>query len=313
MDFYIYNSQLEYITPDYSITTPADAENAVAVGATYWEDDSLEIYSSRGPTYDGRLKPDISAPAGVSVTTRDKPFFGTSASAPHVSGAAALIMEAFPEFQPNDITTFLQSRAVDLGASGPDYEFGYGRLWLGDAPALTEAEPQVTSTSPPPQPTETPETGLPIDPTDTPTPQYNPIDTPEPSTGSIGSSELLLICACVGLPGLLGLGAIGLLVGVLLYRRSRKSTAQRPAARQPAYQAPPAASPVVKPPPPARQAQAVCPRCQTPHQPQARFCNHCGFDLQSDSPPQPEAGVCEQCGAKLRPSAKFCSNCGHRR
>ena len=60
---------------------------------------TIQYFSSRGPTLDGRMKPDISAIDGVSITGAGRfgsPFFGTSAAAPHVAGIAALALQAAP-------------------------------------------------------------------------------------------------------------------------------------------------------------------------------------------------------------------------
>jgi hypothetical protein len=60
---------------------------------------TIEFFSSRGPTIDGRQKPDISSIDGVTVTGAGgfvTTFFGTSAAAPHVAGLAALVLQAAP-------------------------------------------------------------------------------------------------------------------------------------------------------------------------------------------------------------------------
>ena len=60
---------------------------------------TAEFFSSRGPTIDGRLKPDIAAIDGVSITGAGSfpaPFFGTSAAAPHLGGIAALLLQSAP-------------------------------------------------------------------------------------------------------------------------------------------------------------------------------------------------------------------------
>ncbi|MFL7807331.1 MAG: S8 family serine peptidase, partial [Anaerolineae bacterium] len=63
---YAHGAEIEFPVAEHSLCSPADAVGALAVGATEYRDDSLATYSSQGPSNDGRLKPDISAPAGVS-------------------------------------------------------------------------------------------------------------------------------------------------------------------------------------------------------------------------------------------------------
>jgi Subtilase family/PASTA domain len=132
----------EHQVAEGSVTEPASSPSALAVGAVCWLADAFEDYSSRGPTIDGRLKPDLVAPASVSSATygafrgcADSGFAGTSAAAPHVAGAAALVKQASPSFDAAELQAFLESRALDLGAPGRDELFGVGKLLLGTAPA----------------------------------------------------------------------------------------------------------------------------------------------------------------------------------
>jgi serine protease AprX len=101
-----------------TITSPGCSEKAITVGAVD-DSDNIASFSSRGPTDDGRVKPDLVAP-GVLITStwKDNSFVslsGTSMSTPHVSGVAALLLEADSSLGPSDIKEILKSSALDLG------------------------------------------------------------------------------------------------------------------------------------------------------------------------------------------------------
>jgi hypothetical protein len=131
MEIFIVNaSELEHVVPYGSINVPADSSYALSVGATDWAGDFPHSYTSLGPTSDQRIKPDLTAPAGVSTHTYGKfTFFGTSASAAHVAGAIALIKGKTP-YSLDQVLQLIKVRAIDLGAAGKDNLFGDGRLEL---------------------------------------------------------------------------------------------------------------------------------------------------------------------------------------
>jgi hypothetical protein len=125
--------RLQYVVPAGSLAIPADTDGAIAVGATHWQSDAAEPFSSQGPTSDGRIKPDLAAPDGVDTATYralGEPFFGTSASAPHVAGAIALLKARFGIYTLDQVTEILFGRALDRGPAGKDNQYGEGRLDL---------------------------------------------------------------------------------------------------------------------------------------------------------------------------------------
>lgn len=107
-----------------SITDPGNADAVITVGSTHRSEPhnyGVSYFSSRGPTGDGRRKPDLVAPGEkitAPVTNRgSKRMDGTSMAAPHVSGAAALLMARNRELigQPLKIKRVLCDSATDLG------------------------------------------------------------------------------------------------------------------------------------------------------------------------------------------------------
>jgi subtilisin family serine protease len=107
-----------------SITDPGNAELVITVGATHRfkpHTYGVSYFSSRGPTGDGRIKPDIVAPGEkieAPIPNGDSSRKdGTSMATPHVSGAAALLMARYEELigRPTRIKQILTSTATDLG------------------------------------------------------------------------------------------------------------------------------------------------------------------------------------------------------
>ena len=114
-------------TGDYryiSITDPGNAEAVITVGSTHRtmpHNYGVSYFSSRGPTGDGRTKPDLIAPGeridSCSLNGYYETMDGTSMAAPHVSGAAALLLGRHRELigQPARVKEILCSTATDLG------------------------------------------------------------------------------------------------------------------------------------------------------------------------------------------------------
>jgi len=140
--------------------SPANNPAALAVGATD-NGDQIYAYSSRGPSACGEVSsvyPEIVAP-GVSIRTTDRYGFytsqsGTSLAAPHVSGALALLLNAFPDLSAGQQEAALVATAADKGPTGPDNDFGNGRLDLLAAHDWLSAN--GGNPTPTPTPTETP-------------------------------------------------------------------------------------------------------------------------------------------------------------
>ena len=139
------NSVMNFNTLMSSLLAQSDSGGGViTVGAIDQQDiglDTIELFSSRGPTNNGVTKPDLTAIDGVLVTgaggfsTR---FFGTSAAAPHTAAVAALMLEGRPSLLAADggnptseralLRSLMLGATADLGVPGTDNIYGAGRL-----------------------------------------------------------------------------------------------------------------------------------------------------------------------------------------
>ncbi|MFM7399413.1 MAG: S8 family serine peptidase, partial [Bacteroidota bacterium] len=112
------------------------AKNAIAT-ANLQADGTLETSSSRGPAYDGRLKPDIAANGTDQGSTNPgntyQVFGGTSGAAPGIAGCLAQLTQAYRTQYPETPAAALLKGAIlntanDLGNTGPDFRFGWGHI-----------------------------------------------------------------------------------------------------------------------------------------------------------------------------------------
>jgi len=167
------NEELKLFTFDYdlwfrnaacSLWPPADAVGVISVGAidqANWQTGPQEDYSSQGPTNDGRIKPDISGPDGVTRYAGGYVGrgYGTSYAAPHVAGAASLLLSRYPNRTAADLQSILEEWAVDIGEQGKDNIYGFGLLdlrlsgfpilsWTGETDYLSDGlNPERGNTS----------------------------------------------------------------------------------------------------------------------------------------------------------------------
>jgi len=112
-----------------TMNAPADGDSVLAVAAADLVGARVS-FSSMGPTFDGRTKPDVAALglSTVCAATTDSTSYrtasGTSLSCPLVAGAAALILEAHPSLTNMNVISRLRSTASR--SSAPDNELGWG-------------------------------------------------------------------------------------------------------------------------------------------------------------------------------------------
>ncbi|MCK5616689.1 S8 family peptidase [Candidatus Pacearchaeota archaeon] len=111
---------------DMGISDPGNAEKVITIGSTHKTKPhtyGISYFSSKGPTGDGRFKPDVVAPgekiisAGIASVSAKVSMSGTSMATPHVSGAIAQFLSVNPEFigRSDDVKSILMRTCTDLG------------------------------------------------------------------------------------------------------------------------------------------------------------------------------------------------------
>jgi subtilisin family serine protease len=143
-----------------TIGSPGAAADVITIGAVD-RSDRVADFSSRGPTADGRTKPDVCLP-GVGIvsaraagTSMGEPVdelytaaSGTSMATPHATGVAALLRQAVSDLSPDQVKSALMETALDLGQ--PANTQGAGRVRADYAlnKVLNKPEPEPTPTPP---------------------------------------------------------------------------------------------------------------------------------------------------------------------
>lgn len=116
------------------ILAPADADSVIAVGAVD-RNGQITSFSSRGPTYDGRIKPEVCArgfqTACASPGGKNGYAYvnGTSLSTPLVAGAAAVLLSAHPDWTPMMVREALMMTANQWLVPDNTYGWGIVNLW----------------------------------------------------------------------------------------------------------------------------------------------------------------------------------------
>ncbi len=167
-----------------TVGSPGCAREVITVGAST-DADEVASFSSRGPTSDGRVKPDVVLPGVNIIAARAKgtslgngqidahytSLSGTSMATPHAAGVVALLLAANPTLTPRQVKNILKSTAVDLEESLNSQ--GAGRVDAFAAWQMVASEESPEPEPPTPSPPE-----LPTPPTPEPLPPPPPTPAP---------------------------------------------------------------------------------------------------------------------------------------
>lgn len=172
-----------------TIGSPGTAASVITVGATDLAD-QVAAYSSRGPTLQGLIKPDLLAPGheivaaraqgtalGTVVNEHYTRMSGTSMATPLVSGLCALMLDLVPRITPAELKTILQLNSLPLNQ--PATVQGAGRIQLFSTmqSLMADAQPEVPSPAPAP---------VPVPPDETVPDPADPPLAPAPPQGCLG-------------------------------------------------------------------------------------------------------------------------------
>jgi subtilisin family serine protease len=119
------------LSGEKDLTTPSTADSALSIAAYEISNGTLASFSSRGLTRNDRPKPELAAPTNV-ITTNGS-FGGTSASAPHLAGLGAILLQANPNLSTSQFRQAVADSSRKDAATGtiPPHrnDWGYGKLY----------------------------------------------------------------------------------------------------------------------------------------------------------------------------------------
>jgi hypothetical protein len=121
------SENIGFYSQGYSISNPAESSNKGLLSVGYADVGSTLVINSnsgRGPTTDGRVKPDIVGPDGLNTLSRGV-WSGSSQSSSYVAGLAALVKGRFPNYSPVQVSEYLKNFADPRGET-PNNIWGYG-------------------------------------------------------------------------------------------------------------------------------------------------------------------------------------------